>query len=144
MTKRGYNLTTSIDRFELRPIPSSKKTPAQEQLETDVVKQLNIKALGLAAQAVLDPLMEGVRMVPNADGVLVPDPKSFNNGITSAVPQKMAGVVDSVQRNILSFGNELKKLGITDSSGITAVDSYSSSRLKDDDRDWETATPAIF
>jgi len=133
MTKRGYNLTTSIDRFELRPIPSSKKTPAQEQLETDVAKQLNIKALGLAAQAVLDPLMEGVRMVPNADGVLVPDPKSFNNGITSAVPQKIAGVVDSVQRNIINFGDELKKLGITDSSGITAVDSYSSSRLKDDD-----------
>jgi len=132
MTKRGYNLTTSIDRFELRPIPSSKKTPAQEKLETDVAKQLNINALGLAAQAVLDPLMENVRMVPNADGVLVPDPKSFNNGITSAVPQKIAGVVDSVQRNIINFGNELKNLGVTDGKGITAVDSYTSSFFTDD------------
>ena len=130
MKKRGYNLTSNIEGFELRPFPSSKKNPLQIEFENDAAKIANISALGLAAQAVLDPLMASVKMVRGEDGVL--RPTNFNDGITSAVPQKLAGAIDSVQRNIISFGDELKNLGVTDGKGITAVDSYTSSFFTDD------------
>jgi len=130
MKKRGYNLTSNIEGFELRPFPSSKKNPLQIEFEEEAAKNANIFALGLAAQAVLDPLMKDVKMVRGKDGVL--RPTNFNNGITSAVPQNLAGVIDSVQRNVSSFGNTLNKLGVTDDKGVSAVDTYTSSFFTDD------------
>jgi len=130
MKKRGYNLTSNIEGFELRPFPSSKKNPLQIEFEDEAAKNANIFALGLAAQAVLDPLMSDVRMVRDEDGVL--RPTNFNNGITSAVPQKLAGVIDAVQRNVSNFGNTLNKLGVTDDKGVSAVDTYTSSFFTDD------------
>ena len=131
MKKRGYNLTSDVERFELRPFPSSKKNPLQIEFEDDAAKMANIDALGLAAQAVLDPLMRNVSMVRDESGTL--RPTNFNDGITSAVPQKLAGVIDSVQRNVINFGNTLNDLGITDDKGVSAVDTYSLGRLKKDD-----------
>jgi hypothetical protein len=132
LNKRGpNNFTSNIEGFELRPFPSSKKNPLQIEFEEDATKIANLNALGLAAQAVLDPLMENVKMVRGEDGVL--RPTNFNNGITSAVPQKLAGVVDSIQRNVMNFGDTLNQLGITDAKGISAVDSYNLGRLKQDD-----------
>ncbi len=131
MKKRGYNLTSNIEGFELRPFPSSKKNPLQIEFEEDAAEIANIDALGLAAQAVLDPLMKDVKMVRGKDGVL--RPTNFNNGITSAVPQNLAGVIDSVQRNVINFGNTLNELGVTDDKGVSAVDTYSLGRLKQDD-----------
>ena len=131
MKIRGRNLTSNIEGFELRPFPSSKKNPLQIEFEEDAAEIANIDALGLAAQAVLDPLMKNVKMIRGEDGIL--KPTNFNNGITSAVPQTLAGVVDSVQRNVVNFGNTLNQLGITDDKGVSAVDSYNLGRLKEDD-----------
>ena len=130
MKKRGYNLTSDVERFELRPFPSSKKNPLQIEFEDDAAKIANIDALGFAAQAVLDPLMRNVSMVRDESGTL--RPTNFNDGITSAVPQKLAGVIDSVQRNVINFGNTLNDLGITDDKGVSAVDTYTSSFFTDD------------
>ena len=132
LNKRGpNNFTSNIEGFELRPFPSSKKNPLQLEFEEDAAKIANLNALGLATQAVLDPLMKDVKMVRGEDGVL--RPTNFNNGITSAVPQTLAGVVDSIQRNVQNFGDTLNQLGITDAKGVSAVDSYNLGRLKQDD-----------
>ena len=128
---RGFNLISNLDRYEQRPYPKSKETPIQKKLTEDAVKMAALNALGLTSQAVLDPLMENVQMVPDKDGNLIPT--NFNNGITSAVPKLLGRTVDAVQRNVINFGEQLNQLGITDSKGVTAVDTYNYNLFKGED-----------